>query len=154
MTTSIARSDPDPGAVVRRQPSTGHRRAGYLIAALVNLGGLWFVHHLLAWGWPPVLTDAFADLLPYITASFVATVTMNLVWVVHDPAWLRHLGQIGLNLVAIVAAVRTWTIFPFALTGYGAAGELVVRTLILVGLLGLMAATIAELVRFVQVIDR
>jgi hypothetical protein len=152
MTTSIAPSD--AGVVVRRQPSTGHRRAGYLIAALVNLGGLWFVHHLLAWGWPPVLTDAFANLLPYITASFVATVAMNLVWVVHDPAWLRHLGQIGLNLVAVVAAVRTWTIFPFDLTGYGPAAEPAVRTLIVAGLVGLIAATIAEVVRFVSVTGR
>jgi hypothetical protein len=152
MTTSIAPSA--PGAATHRTPSTGHRRAGYLIGALVNLAGLWFVHHLLAWGWPPFLTDAFADLLPYITASFVATVVMNLVWTVRDPAWFRHLGQIGLNLVAVVAAVHTWTIFPFDLTGYGPAAEPVVRTLIVAGLVGLIAATIAEVVRFVSVTGR
>jgi len=42
MTTSIAPSA--PGAATRRTPSTGHRRAGYLIGALVNLFGLRLSH--------------------------------------------------------------------------------------------------------------
>src|SRR5438128_7635025 len=75
---------------------------------------------------------------------------MNLVWMVHDPARFRHVGQIALNLVALLAAVRTWTIFPFDLTNYEPAGELAVRTLIAVGVVGLIGATIAEVVRFVR----
>jgi hypothetical protein len=50
--------------------------------------------------------------------------------------------------------VRTWTIFPFDLAGYEPVGELVASTLIVVGLLGLIAATIAEVVRFERAIDR
>ena len=134
----------------RRQPSTASRRAGYIIAALINVVGLWIVHHLLEWDWPSFLTEDFRHLLPYITASFAATIIVNLLWAVRDPAWFRHVAQIGLNLVAIRAAVRTWEIFPFDFTGYASAWETVARVLIVLGLFGLMVATIVEVVRLVR----
>jgi hypothetical protein len=135
---------------VRRRPSAAERRVGYIIAALINVIGLWIIHHLLRWGWPPFLTDSFEDLLPYITASFAATIVINLLWAVRDPAWFRHAGQIALNLVAIRAAERTWEIFPFDFTGYDPVWEAVARSVIGVSLVGLVIATIVEVVGLVR----
>ena len=148
-TTPIA-SSADKRRADRRQPSTAGRRTGYMIAALINVVGLWIVHHFLEWEWPSFLTDDFSDLLPYITASFAATIVVNLLWALRDPAWFRHVAQIGLNLVAIRAAVRTWEIFPFDFTGYAPAWETAARVVIIVSLFGLVVATIVEVVRLVR----
>jgi hypothetical protein len=152
MTTATS---PNPtGAIrrraLRRRPTAAERRVGYAVAALINVVGLWIVHHLLEWEWPSFLTDDFQDLLPYLTASFTATIIVNLLWAIRDPAWFRHTAQIGLNLVAIRAAVRTWEIFPFDFTGYTSAWETGARVLIVIGLFGLMVATIVEIVGLVR----
>ncbi|HET9077155.1 MAG TPA: hypothetical protein VFN68_09495 [Acidimicrobiales bacterium] len=99
---------------------------------------------LLGWGWPPFLTGEFDQLLPWIDASLAVTIAVNLLWVFHDPAWLRHLGQIGLDLLSIVVTVRTWQIFPFDFTGYWSGWEILARIAIAVGFCGLIVDTITR----------
>lgn len=127
------------------------RRVGYVVAALVNLVILWVVNNLSAWGWPAFLTEDFDRLLPVIDVTLVATAVVNLVWAVRDPAWLRHAAQLGLDLISIVAGVRTWQVFPFDFSGYSFDWEPLVRVGIGLGLFGLAAASIVEAVKLVRV---
>lgn len=134
----------------RNQNSTAGRRAGYLVAAIVNLVVLWVVGHLLEWGWPPFLTPDFDELLPYITVSLVATAVVNLLWIVRDPEWFTHVGQIGLNGISLVVAVETWQIFPFDLSEYAPVWETVARAVIALAIFGLVIATMVELVGLIR----
>ena len=62
---------------IQRKPGT---RIGYVVAALVNLGVLWFVNQLLTWEWPPFLTSDFEEILPWLNASLVLTSVLSLAW--------------------------------------------------------------------------
>lgn len=134
---------------VERMAGAG-RRAGYVAAAVVNLVLLWITNQLLDWGWPAFLTDDFEDLLPWVNASFLATIGVNLIWVWRDPAWFRHLGEAATNLISLVVAWRTWQIFPFDFSGYSFDWELVARILIVVGMVGAAIGTVVELVRLAR----
>jgi hypothetical protein len=131
---------------VEREPSgrAPGRRAGYVAAAAVDLVCLWVVNHLLGWGWPSFLTPSFEDLLPYIQVSLVAGAAINVMWVIHDPEWLRHLAQAGLDVIGLVVAVATWRIFPFDLSS---GWETVFRIVLVVSIVGISIATLVELVR-------
>lgn len=130
------------------------RRVGYGFAALVNLVVLWIMHNLLDWGWPSFLTESFRDLLPLITVSLVATALVNVVWVFYDRQWFKSLAQIALNGISLLVAVRTWQVFPFDFSAYSFDWELVARIVIAVGFFGIAVATIAELVKLVQAIEK
>jgi len=124
-------------------------RIGYVVAALVNLGVLWFVNQLLGWEWPPFLTGDFEEILPWLNASLIATIVVNVIWAVRDPAWFRHLGQIGLNILSLVVAVLTWQVFPFDFSAYSDVWDTVARVVIVVAIVGVSIATLVEFVRLV-----
>jgi hypothetical protein len=144
---------PAPRPTCTRRPAAAPpagRRFGYLVSAAINGVALWIVGHLLAWGWPPFLTPAFDDLLPYLQVSLVATIVVDLLWAWRDPAWWRHTAQIGLNLIGLVVVVRSWQIFPFDLSD---GWETLARVLLGVAFVGLIAATVAEIVELVRGAD-
>ena len=116
------------------------------MAIAVNGVILWIANSLLGWGWPPFLTPAFDDLLPWIDASLAATMAVNLLWDFRDPSWFRHLGQIGLDIISIVVTVRTLQIFPLDFTDYWAGWEILVRIAIAVAFVGLVIDIITRAV--------
>ncbi|HEU5085657.1 MAG TPA: hypothetical protein VFU14_20115 [Acidimicrobiales bacterium] len=129
-----------------RQP-VGVRRTGYVAAAIVNLVLLWAANHLLEWEWPPFLTRAYEDLLPWIQVSLGATVAANVLWTLHDPAWSRHIGEAALDVISVVVAIRTWQLFPFDFTEYSDIWEVGARVLIVVAGVGAVIGVVAELGR-------
>lgn len=139
----------DVAIVHQERHRTAGRRFGYVVAAAVNLVMLWIAHHLLVWGWPAFLTSAFEELLPLVSLSLVATAVVNLIWVCYDPEWLRHVGQIVVNLISLVVAVRTWQVFPFDFSAYSSAWEGVVRVILVLCIVGTAIATVVEFVRLV-----
>lgn len=102
------------------------------------------MNQFLDWGWPPFLTEEFDDLLPILDVSLVAGAFLNLVWIATDPPWVRHTGQIGLNVISLIVTVRTWQIFPFDFSDYTSVWETVARVALVVGIVGLVIATISE----------
>lgn len=137
-------------SVAHQDPTPAGRRIGYVIAAALNLVGLWIVNNLLGWGWPPFLTESFRDLLPLIDVSLGASVVINLLWAWSDPPWFKHLAQIGLNLIGLLVTVRTWQIFPFDLSDYAPAWETIARIVIGVGIIGVIIGTVNEVAQFAR----
>jgi hypothetical protein len=116
---------------------------------LVNGAMLWFVNKLLGWGWPPILTSAFDELIPLIDLSMAATMVVNLLWAWRDQTWFRHLGQIGLDAISVAVVVRTWQVFPFDFSGYWTGWPTVARIVLGVAFFGLI---IDMAVRFVALV--
>jgi hypothetical protein len=136
-----------PPPIVRideRRPGT---RAGYVATAVVDAVLIWVFHNLLDWGWPPFLTEDLESLLPLITVSLAATIVVNLVWIAYDPGWFKSLTQIGLNAISLAVAVRTWQVFPFDFSPYEFDWGTVARVVLIVAIVGIIAATVVDLVK-------
>jgi hypothetical protein len=137
------------------RPTRGARRSGYVAAAAINLAILWLL--LIAPGWERAtfLTEDFARLTGLLTASLLAGVVANVVYLVTDPPWLRRLGDAVTAAFACAVLAGTWVIFPFELTGgwttwgttlRAAVGFLAVATAVgvLVNLAALLRLTLAS----------
>jgi hypothetical protein len=116
----------------------------------VNLIMFYVVNHLLEWGWLPFLTTDFERVVGTINFSLAATIVMNAVWIGYDAEWFRAFGQIGLNLIAGVVAIRTYQVFPFDFSAYAFAWAPVARFSIVIAMVGIALGTAAELVKLVR----
>ena len=125
----------------RRRPP----RSAYWVAIIVNAILLFVAHNLLNWG-VGFITEEFATVLWVIDLSLGATIAANIVFLFYDPAWFRHMAQVALNVVAVVATYTVFTVFPFALSGLA---DLAVRIALIVAMVGLGIGTIVEVVRLV-----
>ena len=143
----------DPTSEARR-PDTATdavgRRAGYLVAAAINVVVLWVAHHLLEWGWPSFLTPDFDEVLPIISASCLVAIAFDLVLTVRDPRWLRTLGDVVGAVIGFAAAWRTYVVFPFDFAGWGTDWSWLVRTILVVAMFGCAIAAVVGVVGLVR----
>ena len=68
------------------------KRAGYVIAIVVNLVMLFVVQNILEWGWLPFLTEEFAEVVPWISFSLIVSIAANLVYQMDDQSDCQVLG--------------------------------------------------------------
>ena len=104
MSTSHIEMSPDAKAA---------RRVGYLISIAINVAMLVIVQNLLEWGWLPFLTDEFADVVPWISLSLVASIVANIIYQIDDSLIVKSVGQIADNMISVWATYTVLTIFPF-----------------------------------------
>jgi hypothetical protein len=119
---------------------------GYIIAIIVNVILLYVIHHLLEWN-VFFVTERFSEVLWALDLSLQATILANLLFLVYDAAWFKHLAQIILNLLSILATFLLYWVFPF---DFGLAwwNQLVKFAL----LLAIVAMGIAIIVEFFKLI--
>lgn len=106
------------------------RRAGYSISIAVNLVGLWIANSILAWGWFPWLTDDFNEVLPWVNASFIASVVANLLFLFDDRRTIRRAADLVTTGIALMATIRMLTVFPFDFDAYSFDWAVLVRVLL------------------------
>jgi hypothetical protein len=136
-----------PSETPERQPSPAARWFGYLVAIAVNFVLLGVVNALLAWGWPPFLTEEFRLVLPYVNVSLVATIGANVVWLGYDRPRFRSLCNVVLAVIAFTVARVTWQVFPFDFTGYRPPWETIVRIILVLAMVGIGIGAVADLVK-------
>ncbi|MGZ8755948.1 MAG: hypothetical protein ACXW15_12260 [Acidimicrobiia bacterium] len=120
------------------------RRSGYVVAIAVNIFMLYVVNNLLAWDILPFLTDDFGRVLWLIDISLLATIMVNFMYLSYDRSWFRSLGQIGLNLISLVVAVRMYQVFPFDFSGSTFDWTQIARVVIIFTILGTAVGAILE----------
>ncbi len=128
----------------RRGPAA--RRAGYVLAAIVDAVVLVLLLGSPGWEAVPVLTADTTLVLGWVTASLLAGAVVNLLRVVADPPWSVALGDVLTGAVGVVATLRVWQVFPFDLP---AGWETIARVALVVALVGGVIGTVAALVRLV-----
>jgi hypothetical protein len=126
------------------------RRSGYVIAIAVNVVMLYVVNNLLAWNLLPFLTDDFGRVLWLIDISLLATIVVNLIYLAYDQSWFRSLGQIGLNLISLVVAVRMYQVFPFDFSRSAFDWTQIARVVIIFTILGTAVGAIAEALKLAK----
>jgi peptidoglycan biosynthesis protein MviN/MurJ (putative lipid II flippase) len=114
---------------VASRPSTGSRRAGYVIAAAINGVLLWL-----------------------IDVSLVATIALNLIYMVRDPRWLTAAGAVVTTAIGLAAAVRMLQVFPFDF-GDSEFWPVVVRVGLWLAVVGAAIGIIVNLVPLVRARD-
>lgn len=140
---------PTPTPTPTRSTTAG-RRAGYVVAGLVNAVLLYAVNVWPGWEVLPFLTDDTTRVLGAVNASMVVSVVANLVYLARDPAWLKALGDIATTTVGLVALLRIWQAFPFDFGDSSFDWPLVVRIVLLVGIVGSVIGILVALVTLVR----
>ena len=134
---------------VDRRPSTASRRAGYVVAAVINAVMLWLIHGWPGWDAVPFLTADFDKVLWLVDLSLVVTIALNVLYLIRDPRRLTAAGSIVTTAIGLAAAVRLLQIFPFDL-GDSGFWPVVFRVLLWVAIVGSGIGIIANVVTLVR----
>ena len=129
---------------VARKP-VGTRRFGYVVAVLVNAAMLYAVNRWPGWQEVPFLTADTELVLGLVNATIVVNLVANVIYLVRDPRWLTALGDLVTTAVGLAALVRIWKVFPLDVSDRW---ELLVRTLLVVGIVGSAIGIVVAIVRF------
>ena len=129
---------------VTDRPPMKVRRSGYVIAIVMNGVMLWAVHQLLDWGWPRFLTDEFADTLPLLSISFIASMIVNICFLYRDGGWFRALADLVTAAVGLAVAVQTWAVFPFDFSDYGHDWSWLIRVGLVAGIVATAVAAVTN----------
>ena len=139
-----------PPRHARPRPGPGRRRFGYVVAIAVNALMLYLVNRSPGWDAVPFLTEETPEVLRPVNASIVAAIAANAVYLVHDPDWLRALGDVVTTAVGLAALITIWQVWPVDLaTGW----DLLARWVIVVGIAGSVIGIVAAVVRFVRALS-
>ena len=135
-----------------KRPSTASRRAGYVIAVAINAVLLWLIHAWPGWDAAPFLTADFETVLWLVDVSLVATIALNLIYMVRDPRWLTAAGAVVTTAIGLAAAVRMLQVFPFDF-GDSEFWPVVVRVGLWLAVVGAAIGIIVNLVALVRARD-
>jgi hypothetical protein len=107
------------------------------------------LNNILEWGWFAWLTEDFETLLPIINLSLVASIVVNLAYILYDAKWFKALCEAGLVTISLVVAIRTWRVFPFDFSAYSFNWEAVTRAILVFAIIGMSIALIVNVIRLI-----
>jgi hypothetical protein len=106
-----------PPAASARRPRPTSRKAGYLVAVVVNAVLLFVLNGQPGWQALPFLTSTITQVLGLVNLPLAAGLAVNLVYLAYDPPWLKSLGDLLTAAIGLAVATRLWQVFPFAFQG-------------------------------------
>lgn len=125
-------------------------RFGFLVAAAVNAVVLWVAHQLLEWEWPRFLTDGFDETLPLLSLSLGLSIVANLSFVLYSGRRYRAAWDAVTGAVSVAFGVRLLDVFPFDFSTYARDWSWLVRTVVVIGIVGTAIATVVNLAKVVR----
>ncbi|HZB66157.1 MAG TPA: hypothetical protein VE503_01955 [Ornithinibacter sp.] len=134
----------------RPLPGRLSRRVGYTLAIVLNVVLLVLVDDVPGWQALPFLTDDFAAVLWLVNATIVSGVLANAVYVIHDPPWVRALGDVVTTSIGLAALVQLWQVFPIAFAESTVDLDLIARWVLAVGIAGSVVGIVACAARLVR----
>lgn len=133
-----------------RRPSAAARRLGYIIAAAINAAMVFAVNVWPGWQALPFLTDETPRVLGLVNLTLVVNLIVNVVYVAHDPPWLKALGDLMTAAVGLASTSWVLRVFPFDFTGYAFNWTPLVRIVLIVGVVGCALAIVVQLVTLIR----
>ena len=129
------------------------RRIGYLIALLVNVFMLWAVHQHPTWiPWlGGIVTDRFADVVWAIDLSLWVQIIGNGILIAIHPRILRRLLDLVSTVFGALSVYVTWSVYPFEFDRLFVGLDGIVPIVLVVLLVVMGFAFIANVVRVVAV---
>lgn len=139
--------EPQPRAT---RTGSGGRRAGYVVAAVINLV-LWFLANVDP-GWQAVwfLSPSTAQLLPLFNLVILAQAAANVLYAIFDSTGLKRFLEVPLTLLSLWLAVRVLVVFPFDFGPDGGIWSQIVHVIAFVGVFGTAIALIVNIAQLVK----
>ena len=112
-----------------------------------------YYHYDGVWHRYPLLTESFSQWLPIVSAALIASIVGNILLIIYDSYFFRHIIHIALNLFRLAAVVSLLTIFPFDFTVFprdltGILNPIVILVLVLI-IIGIGVETIVRLIKLI-----
>ncbi|MCK2214794.1 hypothetical protein MF672_013470 [Actinomadura sp. ATCC 31491] len=126
------------------------RRAGYTVAAVIDAALLYAVNVRPGWQVVPFLTAGTVQVVWLVNLSMIVGLAANLIYVIHDPRWLRSAGDLAGAVVGTAVLIKTLRVFPFAFGESAVNWELVARTVLIVAIVLTAVAAVAHLVSLLR----
>lgn len=126
----------------RRKKEKNSKRSEYVGAIVVNIILLYIFNNLLNWH-IYFITNALNEILWVINIAITATIIGNIILLIFNPEWFRHIIKIILNIFAFTAVYSIYSVFPFNFSSF-LIGWSVTIALIFI-MVGIAVATIIEL---------
>jgi hypothetical protein len=95
----------------KKSSPTG-RKVGYIVSIVFMLVFLYILRHLRDWG-VTFLTEDFEKCLFYIELSIYASIGAQVLLLLYDNRWFRHLIQGITNVFGALSLIMLYVIFPF-----------------------------------------
>ena len=137
-------------ATVRGRPGVAARRVGYAVAVLVNATLLLAVNGWPGWEAVPFLTAGQRWCSVWSTPRSSSASPRMRVYLLHDPPWLRALGDVVTTSVGLAALVRIWQVFPLDFGDSSFDWALVAHLLLGVAIVGSVIGVLVGLTSFVR----
>lgn len=133
-----------------RSTSVTPRRAGFIVAAMINIV-MWYAVNVWP-GWQVVsfLTDDTRQVLAVVNLSLIVAVLVNLVYVAYEARWVRPLGDLVTTGVGLIAMIRVLRVFPFDFSDFSFDASSLARVLLIVGIVGAALGVAVQFVVFVR----
>ncbi|HEX9846883.1 MAG TPA: hypothetical protein VGB33_00550 [Acidimicrobiia bacterium] len=123
------------------------RRAGYIVAVIINVLMLIVVQNILDWDVLPFLTDRFEQVVPWVTLSLTAVIVANLIYLFKDAQAIRSTGGIVTNLISLIVTYQVYQVFPFDFSAYDFNWGVVTRVVLIVAMVGAGIGMLTESIR-------
>jgi hypothetical protein len=137
---------------VERRPAVAARRAGYVVAVVVNAALLYVFNVWPGWQALPFLTQDTQLVTGLVNASIVVSLVANVLFVAWDPRWFKAFGDVVTTSVGLVAVVRIWQVFPFDFGSSSIDWALVARVVLVVAIVGSAIGIVAALASFMRAV--
>lgn len=90
------------------------RKIGYVVVIIIMFVILYFVTNYEKWHLN-FLTADFEKCLFYIELSIYATIGVNVLFVLYDHKWFKHLAQVVTGIASGLSVIMIYVIYPFAI---------------------------------------
>ncbi len=118
------------------------KKSKYIGAIVVNIILLYIFNNLLSWH-IYFITSALNEVLWIINLTVIATIIGNIILLIFNPKWFKHIVKIILNILAIAAVYSIYSIFPFNFSSFLADWSVTIALIFV--MIGIAIATIIEL---------
>jgi hypothetical protein len=130
-----------------RSSSAAGRRAGYVVAVIVNAALLVVINVNPGWQNLSFVTDAADDVVGWVNLALAVGLVANLVYLVLDAQRVRAFGEVVVGVVGLIAAARLLQVFPFDFSGSDFPWTLLVRVVLWVAVLGSAVSVLVNVLR-------
>lgn len=122
------------------------RAVGDLVTIGINLVLLYVVRHVMDWGWPAFLTEDFDAVVPWISASLIATVVASIVYLADDRRVIRRMGGAIVGVVSLLATIRVFQVMPFDFSEFDFDWSIVATAVLVLAIVGTAIGIVTDLV--------
>lgn len=97
----------------REKPTFGAaRKIGYIAVIIIMIVILYLLRNYEKWH-IPFLTPEFSRCLFYIELSIYGTIAAQVLFILYDKRWFRHLVQVLTGILGALSIIMIYVIFPF-----------------------------------------